>query len=133
MFSPAVQRVGEGLGSTEDHDLQIRMLNAGMRGRYEPAMTARALVPRDRLSKHYHRVWHEAHGRFYAIMRDPAFEGSRLGSFLGVPAHVYRRAVQELTAWIGQLLRFRTSAAFAHELHLRFLMAFARQRMWERG
>ena len=91
----------------------------------------RAVVPRERLSKRYHRAWHRGHGRFYALMRDPLFERSR-SAWFGVPAHVYRSAIGEASAWAASLLRGRRSAAFAHELRLRFLTAFAVQRMFQR-
>ncbi len=130
-FSPRLQRVGEGIGSTEDHDFQMRLLEAGGAALYDPRIAARAIVPRERLSKRYHRAWHQGHGRFYALMRDPLFERSRAALF-GVPAHVYRRAFGEASAWAVSLLRGRPSAAFAHELQLRFLAAFARQRIFQR-
>ena len=130
-FSPRLQRVGDGIGSTEDHDFQMRLLESGGSALYDPRIVARAIVPGERLSKRYHRAWHQGHGRFYALMRDPSFERSR-GALLGVPAHVYRRAAAEASAWAVSLLRGRPSAAFAHELHLRFLAAFARQRIFQR-
>jgi len=128
-FSRTLQRVGDGIGSTEDQELELRVLSAGGIAMYEPRMCVRAQVPRSRLSKRYHRAWHAGHGRFYALMRDPRFERSRRGTLLGVPGHVYRSAIAELAAWARATLRFRTSTAFAHELRLRFLMAFARQRI----
>jgi glycosyltransferase involved in cell wall biosynthesis len=130
-FSPRLQRVGDGVGSTEDHDFQMRLLESGGAALYDPRIVARALVPGERLSKRYHRAWHQGHGRFYAMMRDPLFERSRAALF-GVPAHVYRSAVGEASAWALSLLRGRPSTAFAHELHFRFLAAFARQRIFER-
>jgi hypothetical protein len=66
-------------------------------------------------------------------MREPSFEGSGLGTLLGVPAHVYRSLMSELAAWALSALSFHRSAAFAHELRLRFLMAFARARMFQRS
>jgi glycosyltransferase involved in cell wall biosynthesis len=131
-FSPRLQRVGNGIGSTEDHDLQRRLLDAGGSALYDPRIVAHALVPRERLSKHYHRAWHQGHGRFYALMRDPLFERSRTGTVLGVPAHVFRSAIGEATACAASLLLGRRSVAFAHELRLRFLTAFAVQRMFQR-
>lgn len=131
-FSPRVQRVRAGVGSTEDQDCQIRLLNAGALALYDPWIVARAVVPRERLSKRYHRAWHMGHGRFYALMRDPVFERSSTGTLLGVPAHVYRSAIGEATAWAASLLLGRRSAAFTHELKLRFLTAFAVQRIFER-
>lgn len=131
-FSPRVQRVRDGVGSTEDHECQMRLLNSGAAALYDPRIVARAVVPRERLSKRYHRAWHKGHGRFYALMRDPLFEGSSAGTVLGVPAHVYRSAIGEATAWAASLLLGRRSLAFAHELKLRFLTAFAVQRIFER-
>ena len=131
-FSTHLQRVGDGIGSTEDHDFQTRLLESGASALYAPQISARAVVPRERLSKRYHRAWHEGHGRFYARMRDRSFERTRLGTVLGVPAHVYRSAIGETAAWAGSLALGRHSAAFAHELKLRFLTAFAVQRIFDR-
>ncbi len=131
-FSPRLQRVRDGIGSTEDHDFQMRLLETGAAALYDPRIAARAIVPPERLTKRYHRAWHQGHGRFYALMRDPLFERSRAGALFGVPAHVYRSAVGEAAGWALSLARGRTSAAFAHELKLRFLTAFARQRIGQR-
>ena len=99
---------------------------------YDPRIVVRALVPRERLMKRYHRAWHSGHGRFYALMRDPSFERSSLGTLLGVPAHVYRSAIREAVAWVGNVVARRNAAAFAHELRLRFLCGFAAQRILQR-
>lgn len=128
-FSTKVQRIGNGIGSTEDYELQLRVLAAAGSARYQPDVVVRAPVARERLSKRYHRAWHQGHGRFFAIMRDPAFERTRLGTILGVPLHVYRAAVSELAAWVASMASHRRSKAFGHELRLRFLMAFTRQRI----
>jgi glycosyltransferase involved in cell wall biosynthesis len=133
LFSTDLQRVADGIGSTEDQELEVRILAAGRLGLYEPRLVVRAPVPRERLSKRYHRVWHQGHGRFYALMRDPAFERSGRGTLLGVPGHVYRSVVNELAAWALSALSFQRSAAFAHELRLRFLIAFARTRIFQRS
>ena len=131
-FSTALQRVRDGIGSTEDSDLQVRAIASGASAVYDPRIVVRAQVPRDRLLKPYHRAWHAGHGRFYAIMRDPAFERSRLGTFLGIPAHVYRSLVKETAAWVSSLVARRSATAFAHELRLRFLYGFAVQRIFNR-
>jgi len=116
----------------EDREFNLRMWRAGKRGLYVDTVAACADVQPERLTKRYHRAWHHGHGRFYALMRDPLFERSRAGAVLGVPAHVYRSAMGEASAWAASLLRGRRSAAFAHELRLRFLTAFAVQRMFQR-
>ena len=127
-FSPIVQRVGDTIGSTEDHELQIRFWRAGLTGWYDPAIVVYADVPAERLRKRYHRRWHQGHGRFYALMRDPAFEQSTVGAWRGIPAHVFRAVVSELEAWLADGLRLRSSA-FTHELRLRFLTGFVWQRL----
>jgi len=86
------------------------------------------VVPAQRLQRGYHRAWHLGHGRFYALMHDPSFERSR-ASLLGVPLHVYRAAFVSFLAWIRDLLLCRGAHAFAHELQLRFMLGFARQRI----
>lgn len=128
LFSSTVQRVGDGIGSTEDQELEQRLLAAGYSGWYEPSLAVSALVPEQRLQRGYHRAWHLGHGRFYALMHDPSFERSR-ASLLGVPLHVYRAAFVSFMAWIRDLLLRRGAHAFAHELQLRFMLGFARQRI----
>jgi glycosyltransferase involved in cell wall biosynthesis len=131
-FATAVQRVRDRIGSTEDYDFQRRVLAGGGCALYDPRITVRAPVPVERLNKQYHRAWHGGHGRFYAVMRDPSFERSRVGAFLGVPAHVYRSALREAAGWGASVLTRRTAAAFAHELRLRFLAGFTVQRIFNR-
>jgi GT2 family glycosyltransferase len=127
-FWPVVQRVRDSIGSTEDHELQIRLWRAGLTGWYDPAIVVYTEVPPERLRKRYHRRWHQGHGRFYALMRDPAFEHSTTGAWRGIPAHVFRAALSEFEAWLTDGVRLRSSA-FAHELKLRFLTAFVWQRL----
>jgi GT2 family glycosyltransferase len=129
-FSLAVQRVRQGIGSTEDYEFQVRARAGGSVAVYEPRIAVRAPVPRERLNKWYHRAWHRGHGRFYALMRDPSFERSRVGAFLGVPAHVFRGVLREAAGWGACLLTRRGATAFAHELRLRFLIGYAVQRIF---
>jgi glycosyltransferase involved in cell wall biosynthesis len=131
-FSIALQRVGDSVVSIEDYDFQVRVLAGGASALYEPRIVVHAPVPRERLMKRHHRAWHRGHGRLFALMRDPSFEGSRLGTFLGVPAHVYRSALREAAAWSACQLTRRSAAAFAHELRLCFLVGFAVQRIQQR-
>jgi glycosyltransferase involved in cell wall biosynthesis len=132
-FSPALQRERDGIGSTEDYDFQVRLLAQDGCALYDPSILVRARVPRERLMRRYHRAWHSGHGRFYALRREPAFERSRLGTFMGIPAHVFRSVVREAAGWAASLLARRSTAAFAHELRLRFLIGFAVQRIFQRS
>ena len=125
-FDPAVQRVRNGIGSTEDDEYQRRIWMTGAHGVYDPRLSVHALVTADRLTKSYHRRWHFGHGRHVARMRLPEMERSRWHVF-GVPAHLVRQgcldAAWALSAWL------RGEATFQHELHLWFKAGFIRERL----
>ncbi len=127
MFSPDVQRVRDGIGSTEDHDLLHRLYSAGGRLLYLPRMLVISRVQPDRCARAYHRRWHEGHGRFHALMRLPEMEASRK-RIAGVPGHLVRTAVSDAATWAGNMLSGRWDAAFRAELRLRFFAGFARTR-----
>lgn len=127
-FNPAVQRVGDGIGSTEDHEYHVRIWATGRHGMYEPSLRVRAVIPGDRLAKDYHRRWHFGHGRHIARMRLPYMERTRRRVF-GVPAHVLRQAAADLYGGLAGLLRRDEAAVFARELRLWFAMGFIRERL----
>jgi glucosyl-dolichyl phosphate glucuronosyltransferase len=127
-FSPDVQRVKEGIGSTEDHELLTRLYAAGGRMLYHPRMLVLARVQRDRCDRRYHRRWHEGHGRFHALMRAPEIEQTRLAP-LGVPGHLFRRALRDLLSWAKSIVTGNWERAFAAELRLRFFKGFVWTRL----
>ena len=112
-FTPALGRTGDGIGSTEDHDLQLRMWRAGMRGLYDPAIVVHADVTADRLTREYHRRWHRGHGHHCALMRlrelvpadlGPMSEPPGIVTLFGTPAFVYLRcATQRLS--VSEIVR----------------------------
>jgi len=122
-FSPAVQRVKDGIGSTEDHELLTRLYAVGGRMLYHPRMLVMARVQPDRCAREYHRRWHEGHGRFHALMREPAQERARI-SPLGVPGHLLRQAARDSGAWIRSVFSADWDRAFDAELRLRFFKGF---------
>jgi glycosyltransferase involved in cell wall biosynthesis len=126
-FSLDVQRVRDGIGSTEDHDLLHRVYASGGRMLYHPDMLVTARVQPDRYARAYHRRWHEGHGRFHALMRLPEIERTRT-TVAGVPAHLVRTAASDVAEWVGSMLSGRWDAAFQAELRLRFFAGFARTR-----
>ena len=69
LFAPSLGRIKNGIGSTEDHDMQLRIWRAGMRGVYVPTVLSIADVTPDRMVKAYHRRWHRGHRRHCAMMR----------------------------------------------------------------
>lgn len=126
-FSVEVQRVGDGIGSTEDHHLLHRVYASGGRLLYEPDLIVIARVQPDRCARAYHRRWHEGHGRFHALMRLPEMDRTRK-TIAGVPAHLLRTAASDLVLWVRSMLSGRWDDAFRAELRLRFFAGFARTR-----
>lgn len=127
LFSPDVQRVEDGIGSTEDHELLLRLYAAGGRARYVPELVVSTEVPAERLTPAYHRRWHLGHGRFHALMRTPDLEASRR-RLLGVPAHLFRSAAQDAAAWARHRIAGERVDAFAAETRLWFFTGFVRER-----
>jgi hypothetical protein len=54
------------------------------------------------------------------------------GTFLGVPAHMYRAAIRDATGWISSVIRRQPDRTFTHEVKLRFFRGFFSQRILER-
>lgn len=128
LFSKDVQRIKDGIGSTEDHDLLSRLYTAGGRMLYEPRMLVIARVQPDRYDRGYHRRWHEGHGRFHALMRSPEMERARR-SPLGVPGHLLRTAAGDAARWLTSIASADWERAFLAELRLRFFKGFVWTRL----
>lgn len=131
LFRPELQRVGDGIGSLEDHEWLLRFWAAGGRALYLPTAGAVTEVPRKRMARAYHRRWHSGHGHYFALLREPSFERTTRGRFLGVPAHAYRAAVRDALAWAGRMARLDTDGAFLFETRLRFFAGYVRTRASE--
>jgi glycosyltransferase involved in cell wall biosynthesis len=127
-FNTDVQRVGEGLGSTEDHEMHLRLWAAGHHCMYDPGLRVRAVVLPERLEKTHHRAWHFGHGGHVARMRVPEMERTRVGTILGVPAHLIRQAAGDTWAWVRSRLLGDRVRAFEREAHLWFIAGFLRER-----
>ena len=131
MFKTDFQRVKDGIGSLEDHEILLRLWRVNSRGLYLPELIATAEIEPDRMQKAYHRRWHSSHGRFYAALRSEEVERSKLGKLLGVPAHFYRQALSDGRGWILAKIRRQPAGAFTHELALRYFAGFAGRRWRE--
>jgi glucosyl-dolichyl phosphate glucuronosyltransferase len=126
LFSIETQRVKNSIGSTEDFDWQIKVWAYGGHGVYVPEIVCATEVPRDRLSKKYHRRWHLGHGKFNAIARRPQWDGKR--RLLGVPAYMYRQAMESAVGSAKYLLKGDKAEAFEREANLLFYIGFIKQR-----
>lgn len=126
-FSPAVQRVRDGIGSTEDHEFLRRMYATGRKALYVPDAVVTTDVPPERTARKYHRRWHRGHGKFHALMRLPEIETTRARLF-GVPLHLVRRALADLIAWLRSRISGDRPRAFAAETRLWFFTGFLSER-----
>jgi glycosyltransferase involved in cell wall biosynthesis len=126
VFTPSLGRVKDGIGSTEDHDMQLRAWKAGMRGLYDPALRAEADVTPDRLTRNYHRRWHRGHGRHCAMMRLRELVPADLGALkepedvvllFGSPAFVYANLMRTGYNWLRALVLRRDPRFYSHQFH----------------
>lgn len=127
VFSPHVQRVRDGIGSTEDHEFLVRLYLAGGKALYVPDALVTTRVPPERLTREYHRRWHQGHGRFHAVMETAELSPPPRRLF-GVPAHLYRSAVTDTGAWLRGIISRDTSSRFAAETRLWFFSGFLKER-----
>jgi glucosyl-dolichyl phosphate glucuronosyltransferase len=125
LFAPALGRIKDGIGSTEDHDMQLRVWRAGMRGLYAPAILSIADIPPDRMVKAYHRRWHRGHGRHCAMMRlrelvpadlGPMSEPDDIVTLFGSPAFVYADLPKYSIGWLVEVCRRQDPFFFANQL-----------------
>jgi glycosyltransferase involved in cell wall biosynthesis len=117
----------------QDHELLIRFWRAGASALYAPELVVRAPIPRERLTRQYHRAWHKAHGAFTARMRlqeifdrqgrllEAPVEAPRL---YGTPGFVYRAFCRHVWQWIGGVLRFDRAAAADHANNVLYFAAY---------
>jgi glucosyl-dolichyl phosphate glucuronosyltransferase len=127
LFDPTTQRVGDGVGSIEDSDWELKVWRQGGWGVYVPDIVCTTEVPAQRMAKSYHRKWHLGHGKFHALSRRPEFEGSGL-RVADVPGFVYRQVFQSGYGYITCLLRGQAKEAFLHQTAVFFYVGFIRQR-----
>jgi glycosyltransferase involved in cell wall biosynthesis len=124
-FTPALGRTGDGIGSTEDHDLQLRMWRAGLRGLYDPSIVVHAEVTPDRLTREYHQRWHRGHGHHCALMRlrelvpadlGPMSEPAGIVTLFGTPAFVYLEVPHNAYQWLRSVALRKDPLFYAHQL-----------------
>lgn len=130
-FATDYQRVKDGIGSLEDHEFLLRLWRAGFQGVYDPRIMVHAEIQPNRLERAYHRRWHTGHGHFHALLRSEQMEPSKRGTLLGVPAHLYRQALEDVVGWVRARVTGASARAFQHEVRLRFFRGFFRTRRRE--
>ena len=120
-YSTELGRSGARLLSCEDEDMYQRLLAAGARGLYLPQLIVYHFIPRERLTKRYHRSW-----CFWQSVSSAVLDRLRPQStayVLGVPRYFYGRAVRgmlrQINVWSGE-----PASRFSNELSLWELAGF---------
>jgi glycosyltransferase involved in cell wall biosynthesis len=115
MFDPHLGRTATGLLSAEDEDFFERLIAAGFKGLFLPAMAILHLIPASRCTKRYHRRWCFWWGvSIGSRSRTRHFSGPL---WAGIPRWRYRRAATGLfQAACGALRRDSSGETFAGEL-----------------
>ena len=131
LFASDFQRVKDGIGSLEDHEFLLRVYRTGRQGVYDPRIVVHAEVQPNRLDPAYHRRWHRGHGHFHALLRSEQMEATSRGRLLGVPAPLYRQALEDLIRWARATVARERANAFLYEVRLRFFYGFFRTRSRE--
>jgi glycosyltransferase involved in cell wall biosynthesis len=128
LFSIALQRIKDGIGSAEDHDLHLRLYEAGLEELYLPEIVVTTEVQPERLTRAYHRRWHRGNGHFCALMRDPQIEQS-VARLFDVPAYLYKQTLIDVLGWLRYTLAGNSREAFLRETRICFFMGFFRSRL----
>ena len=124
VFAASLGRIKDGIGSTEDHDMQLRAWRAGMIGLYVPELLVYADVTVDRLDPAYHRRWHRGHGRHCALMRlrelvpadlGPMSEPCDIVTLFGAPAFVYHDLFKTGRNWLQAVWRRGDARFYEHQ------------------
>jgi GT2 family glycosyltransferase len=140
MFSPKHQLCGRddrnGIGSTEDYDMELRIWNNGGKGLYAPDAVVISDVDPDRLTKAYHRRWYAGHARFSSRMRLKEIfsadgrlvpQRTQASRLFGVPSFVYLELFWSLARWTQAAFRRDESGTFFHENRVRHCVYYIRQ------
>jgi len=136
----ALQQVG-GFATTyrrdEDRELQLRLWAAGKRGLFVGDVVVTTEVPRDRLTKAYHRRFYTRVGASHARMRylesvDAAGrlirDAPKRASVQGTAPFVYRYLFGHMARLLWNTLTLRWHRAFYDETRLRYYLSYVRTR-----
>jgi GT2 family glycosyltransferase len=127
-FDPRYQHEPGAVTACEDHEFELRAVNAGFRGWYEPSALIRAEVQPKRLTKAYHRKWAFDHGRASVRMTPPrhCFDGgctytpdtAKARYLFGAPYFAYGELLRLARGYVRALLRRDAPLLLWHDFKL---------------
>ena len=120
-YSTDLGRTATRLLSCEDQDMYQRLRAAGARGLYFPQLIIYHFIPRERLTKRYHRSW-----CFWQSVSSAVLDRSRpqpTPYVLGVPRYFYGRAVRGMLR-LARVWNGKPASRFSSELPLWELAGF---------
>ena len=121
----------------QDRELEMRMWRAGLQGLYLPSMEVTVDVPRERLTRRYHRRWHATTAHYHALMRyrDTVDASGRLRDeapntrrLFGTPLFLYRDGLAHAAGWFRAAIARRDAERFFHETRLWYYASFVATR-----
>ena len=120
-YSTALGRSGTRLLSCEDEDMYQRLRAASARGLYLPQLIVYHFIPRERLTKRYHRSW-----CFWQSVSSAVLDRIRpkpVAYVWGVPRYFYGRALRGMLR-LANLRNREPATRFSYELSLWELAGF---------
>jgi hypothetical protein len=115
--------------SCEDEDLHARLIAAGARGHYVPALRVRHRVPPHRMTKRYYRRWSFWNGVSKSVLdAQRPLPGRRIGQ---IPRHLVGAAAWGVLHSLGA--RRDPAAAFDGQLRVVHLAGFIYGAYWYRN
>jgi glycosyltransferase involved in cell wall biosynthesis len=127
-FAPHLGRMRGTLLCGEDHDLSQRIVRAGYRALYDPALCVRHWVPTDRARLSYYLRWSFWSGVTHSLMEaDNGRPGPRAVQ-AGVPDYLLRRAVMAPLRAAIELVRGRGPAFVERLMEGAFAVGYIRDR-----
>ena len=124
----------------EDHEMYLRLWDAGVEGLYVPDLVVTATVQPDRYLKAYHRHWNRRTGELNSLMHlderstpndgvVPIARRPRGVTLFGVPLSIYRQFLTESGAWLKTVVAGRDeSEQLQHENRLFYLAGYVGKR-----
>lgn len=128
-WNPDLGKLQGTLRTGEDHEFALKMLDAGLRGVYEPEACVRHRVPPDRLRLGYFHRWFHDNGLIVAGLEERYPSTTRY--LFNVPRYLWRQAATDLIGLGSAILTLSRTGVVARHMRLAWFAGYLRGR-WRR-